>query len=152
MKNAIVIISSIVLLIAVIAGGIGMYIVNTPEYKLKTMINDVNTSGMEGLEPHLTGNAKEVLNTVSSITSGNLFNTIMGFINQNDYVSVLKSEIQEVQWEIKNVLKSNENAAVILSFNYEDKLIGTIEISMIREDGDWKIDGIEFPEFEEINW
>ena len=128
MKNAIVIISSIVLLIAVIAGGIGMYIVNTPEYKLKTMINDVNTSGMEGLEPHLTGNAKEVLNTVSSITSGNLFNTIMGFINQNDYVSVLKSEIQEVQWEIKNVLKSNENAAVILSFNYEDKLIGTIEI------------------------
>ena len=152
MKNAIVIISSIVLLIAVIAGGIGMYIVNTPEYKLKTMINDVNTSGMEGLEPHLTGNAKEVLNTVSSITSGNLFNTIMGFINQDDYVSVLKSEIQEVQWEIKNVLKSNENAAVILSFNYEDKLIGTIEISMIREDGDWKIDGIEFPEFEEINW
>lgn len=32
MKKAIVIISSIVLLLAVIAGGIGLYIVNTPEY------------------------------------------------------------------------------------------------------------------------
>lgn len=152
MKKAIVIISSITLLLAVIAGGIGMYIVNTPEYALKTMIDDVNTSGMAGLEPHLTGNAKETLDTVSSITSSDLFNTLMGFINQNDYVSVLKSEIQEVQWEMDDVLKSNENAAVILSFNYEDKLIGTIEISMIKESGDWKIDGIEFPEFREINW
>ncbi len=151
MKKAIIIILSIVLLLAVIAGGIGMYIVNTPEYALKTMIDDVNTSGMEGLESHLTGNAKEALDTVSSITSSNLFKTIMGLINQNDYVSVLKSEIQEVQWEVDDVLKSNENAAVVLSFNYEDKLIGSIEISMIREDGDWKIDTIKFPIFSEIN-
>ena len=152
MKKAIIIISSIVLLIAVIAGSIGMYIVNTPEYALKTMIDDVNTSGMAGLEPHLTGNAKETLDTVSSITSSDLFNTLMGFINQNDYVSVLKSEIQEVQWKVDDILKSNENAAVILSFNYEDKLIGTIEISMIRDVGEWKIDGIEFPEFTEVSW
>ena len=152
MRKAIVIILSIVLLLAIIAGGIGIYIVNTPEYALKTMIDDVNTSGMEGLEPHLTGNAKEVLDTVSSITTSNLFNTIMGFINQNDYVSVLKSEIKEIQWEVDDVLKSNQNTAVILFFNYEDRLIGTIEISMIREDGDWKIDGVELPEFTEINW
>lgn len=152
MKKAIVFIFSIVLLLAVISGGIGMYIVNTPEYVLKTMIDDVNTSGMAGLESHLTGNAKETLDTVSSIAGSDLFNTLIGFINQNDYVSVLKSEVQEVQWEVDNVLKSNENAAVILSFNYEDKLIGIIEISMIREKGDWKIDGIEFPEFIEINW
>ena len=56
-----------------------------------------------------------------------------------------------MQWEVDDVLKSNENAAVFLSFNYEDKLIGSIEISMIREDGDWKIDTIKFPIFSEIN-
>ena len=44
------------------------------------------------------------------------------------------------------------HAAVVLSFNYEDKLIGTIEISMIREGGEWKVDSIEFPKFTEINW
>lgn len=152
MKKVIVISASIVFLLAVFAGGIGIYIVNTPECALKNMIDDVNTSGMEGLGPHLTDNAKATLDTVSSLTSSDLFNTIMGIINQNDYVSVLESKIQEIQWEVDDILKSNENAVVILSFNYEDKLIGTIEISMIREDGDWKIDSIEFPEFTEINW
>ena len=52
-----------------------------------------------------------------------------------DYVGVLKSEIQEIQWGVDDVLKNKENAAVILSFNYEDKLIGTIEISVIRDGG-----------------
>ena len=86
MKKAIIISVYIVLLLVIIAGGIGIYIVNTPEYALKTMIDDVGTYGMEGLEPHLTGNAKETLDTVSSLTENELFNTILDFINQNDYV------------------------------------------------------------------
>lgn len=152
MKKTILIITSIVVLLAVVVGGIGLSIVNSPAYALKSMIEDVNASGMEGLNPHLTGKAKEALDAVSSVTESDLFNTIIGFINQNDYVGVLKSEIQEIQWEIDDVLTSKENAAVVLSFNYADKLIGTIEISMIREDGKWKIDGIDFPEFTEVNW
>ena len=133
MKKVVIIISSVILLLVVISSGLGVYIVNTPEYALKTMIDDVNTSGMEGLEPHLTGEAKETIDAVSYIIDSNIFNTIMGFINQNDYVGILKSEIQEIQWEVVDLLKSKESAAVILSFNYEDKLIGTIEISMIRD-------------------
>jgi hypothetical protein len=152
MKKAILIISSIVLILVVVIGGIGFHIVNTPEYALKSIIEDVNDSGMEGLSPHLTGKAKETLDAVSSVTGSDLFNTIMGFVSQNDYIGVLKSEIQEIQWEVDYVLKSKENAAVVLSFNYEDKLMGTIEISMIREEGKWKVDSIEFPEFTEINW
>lgn len=152
MKKAFLIISSIVVLLAVIVGGFGLYIMNTPEYALKSIIEDVNVSGMEGLEPHLTGKAKETLDAVSSVTESSLFNAFMGFFNQNDYVGVLKSGIQEIQWGVDDVLKSKENAAVILSFNYKDKLIGTIEISMIREKGEWKIDGLEFPEFDEVNW
>lgn len=152
MKKAILIISFVVLLLVMVVGGIGLYIVDTPEYSLKNIIEDVNISGMEGLDPHLTGKAKETLDTVSSVTENVLFNTIKGFINLNDYVGVLKTEIQEIQWEVDDVLKSKENATVILSFNYEDKLIGTIEILMIREEGEWKIASIEFPEFTEVNW
>ena len=152
MKKTILIISSVMLLLAVVVGSIGFYIVNTPEYALKSIIDDVNDSGMEGLTPHLTSKAKKTLDAVSSVTENSLFNAIMGLINQNDYIGVLKSEIQEIQWEVDDVLKSKQNAAVILSFNYEDKLIGTIKISMIREEGEWKVDGIEFPEFTEVNW
>lgn len=152
MKKTVLILCSVVLFLAVVVGGFCLYAVSTPEYALKSMIEDLSDSGMEGLEPHLTGRAKETLDAVSSVAESDLFSTIMGFLNQNNYTSVLKSEIQEIQWAVDDVLKSKENAAVILSFNYEDKLTGTIEISMIREGGEWKVDRIEFPEFDEINW
>ena len=118
----------------------------------KAMIDDVNASGMDGLYPHLTGEARAIIDAVSSVTENSIFNTIVGFISQSEYVGVLKSEIQEIQWEVDDVLKSKDNASVILSFNYDDKLVGTIELSMVREDGEWKIDGLEFPEFDKINW
>lgn len=152
MKKALFITISIVALIATMIIGMGVFVTNTPEYALKEMIDDVNASGMDGLYPHLTGEARTTIDAVSSVTESNIFNTIVGFIGQSEYVGVLKSEIQEIEWEVDDVLKSKENAAVVLSFNYEDKLIGTIEISMIREEGEWKIDSIEFPEFTEVNW
>lgn len=152
MKKAFLVTISIVALIAVTIIGMGVYITNTPEYALKEMIDDVNASGMDGLYPHLTGEARATIDAVSSVTGNGIFNTIVGFISQSEYVSVLKSEIQEIQWEVDDVLKSKDNASVILSFNYDDKLVGTIELSMVREDGEWKIDGLEFPEFDKINW
>ena len=152
MKKAFLVTSSIVALIAVTIIGMGVYITNTPEYALKEMIDDVNASGMDGLYPYLTGEARATMDAVSSVTGNGIFNTIVGFINQSEYVSVLKSEIQEIQWEVDDVLKSKDNASVILSFNYDDKLVGTIELSMVREDGEWKIDGLKFPEFDKINW
>lgn len=152
MKKALFITISIVALIAATIIGMGIYVTNTPEYALKEMIDDINASGMDGLYPHLTGEARATVDAVSSVTENNIFNTIVGFIGQSEYAGVLKSEIQEIKWEVDDVLKSKENAAVVLSFNYEDKLIGTIEISMIREEGEWKVDSIEFPEFAEVNW
>lgn len=152
MKKTFLITTSIVALIAATIIGMGVYVTNTPEYALKEMIDDVNASGMDGLYPHLTGEARTTIDAVSSVTENNIFNTIVGFIGQSEYVGVLKSEIQEIQWEVDDVLKSKDNASVILSFNYDDKLVGTIELSMVREDGEWKIDGLEFPEFDKISW
>ena len=152
MKKAILITISVLVLIATMITGIGFYVTSTPEYALKETIDDVRDSGIEGLYPHLTDKARTTIDTVSSVMDNNIFNTILGFIDQNEYVSVLKSEIQEIQWNLSDVLKSKENASVILSFNYDDKLAGTIELSMIREEGEWKIDELEFPEFDKINW
>lgn len=152
MKKALFITISIVALIATTIIGMGVYVTNTPEYALKEMIDDVNASGIDGLYPHLTGEARATIDAVSSVTENSIFNTIVGFIGQSEYAGVLKSEIQEIKWEVDDVLKSKENAAVVLSFNYEDKLIGRIEISMIREEGEWKVESIEFPEFTEVNW
>ena len=152
MKKALLFTIFIVALIAVMAIGIGVYVTNIPEYVLKERIDDVSNFGIDGLYSHLTGKARETIDTVSTVTENNIFNFIIGFISQSEYGAVLKSEIQEIQWSVSDVLKSKENASVILSFNYEDKLVGTIELSMLREEGEWKIDRLEFSEFDKINW
>lgn len=39
-------------------------------------------------------------------------------------------------------------ARVIISFDYKDKIKGTVELSMVKEGGEWKIDGMGFPKFD----
>ena len=152
MKKILLITMSILVLIATTGIGLGVYITNTPEYALKEIFDDVNTSGIEGLYPHLTDEASATINTVSSVVDNNIFNTIVGFINQSEYADVMKSEIREIKWSVSDILKGNEHASVILSFSYDDNVVGIIELSMIREDGEWKIDGLKFPKFNKINW
>lgn len=150
MKKTLLIIASIVALITIVVVGFGIYIINTPEYALQETIEDVNDQGMEGLYPHLTADARKTIDTVSSVTKNEFFNTIMEFISKSEYVSILISEIQEIQWGIDDVLKSKKNTKVILSFNYKDKLIGTIELSMLRDKGEWKISALKLLEFSEL--
>lgn len=152
MKKALLIIVSTVVLITVAAIGIGIYITNTPEYALKEVIADVNDSGIEGLYLHLTSEARETIDAAFSVAENGALTSIIGLISQSEYIGVLKSEIQGIQWDIDDVLKSKENASVILSFSYEDKLVGTIELSMTREEDEWRIDGLGFPKFNEIDW
>ena len=150
MKKALLIILSIVLILALIVVGVGYYIVNTPQYALKQMMDDIKLSGMEGLRPHLTDEAGK---TMDAIVSGSgLVGGLISLINGGEYITVLKDEIQKVKWELVDMMKGKNGAEAVLGFNYEDKLVGTIEISMIRQDGQWKIDGLEMPEFDKIDF
>ncbi len=130
----------------------GIYFIHSPEYALLETIEDVNDSGIDGLMPHLTADAREAVDAVSVLTEQKTFSSIMGMLDKTDYAGILKSKIQEIQWEVEDVLKGRKNAEVLLSFNYENKLIGTIGLSMVREEKEWKIDSLEFPKFEEINF
>ena len=141
----------VILVLGVILGGVGYYAIHTPEYALKKIGDDVKLSGIDGLYPHLTGKARETVDSVSSVMDNDILGAIIGLIGQSDYVSVLKSKIQEIQWGVKEVLKNSKNASVILTFNYEEKLTGTVTLSMVKEEGSWKIDGIELPKFENVN-
>lgn len=152
MKKILLIISSIIALVAIAITCIGIHVVKTPEYALMEIIEDVNASGIDGLRPHLTEDAQETFDMVSSVTESKFVSSILWLFNENDYVSVLKSEIQSIQWEVRDIMKSNDNAVVILAFNYNNRLVGTIEISMIHSKEGWKIDSFNFPEFDDINW
>ncbi len=68
----------------------------------------------------------------------------MGFVYQNtDILEVLKSKSDNIEWELKDIQKGREGATVVLAFRYEEKMEGTVDISMIKEDGEWKIDSFK---------
>lgn len=142
-----IIISIVILIIVAITCGV-IYVKSTPEYTLAKVVSEVKKSGMDGLRPYLTGDAQKAVDMISTITENELVSSILGLFNQNDSVSILKTKIQETQWDIQGVTKDSETAIFELAFNYDDSLVGTIELSMIHTDDGWKIDGLGVPKFE----
>ena len=140
----------VLILIAVLLIGVGAFvgvsIIKSPEYALMQIKNDVQKSGIDGLMPHLTDDAQKTVSAITSVTENQLVGALFSLFAKDDYVGALKSNLNEIDWRLDDVLKSKNKADAVLGFNYKDKLTGTIEISMVYEDGEWKISGIEIPE------
>ena len=151
MKKVRNIIICVIILILGIGVCTGVSVVRSPEYALMNIAKDVRTDGIDGLMPYLTGEAEDVVTAITSIAENKFLNTILSAFNKDDYVGILKSNIKKVSWEIDDILKGNKQANIVLAFNYEDKLVGTIEVSMVREDDEWKISGIEMPKFDKVD-
>lgn len=141
------IIIAVVVILALVLGGVWLYFRGTPEYALLCILNDVEDDGIKGLEPHLTGRAKEVLDSITSKGDSGWVDLIIQYASRSEYVAILKEKMQEIEWDVEDILKGKKNTTVILSFNYHDKITGTIDLSMIKVRGEWKIDGLGFPKF-----
>lgn len=145
MKKARYVIVPISILLIGVFVFFGISILNSPEYALMQIADDIQENGIEGITPHLTDDAKKTVSTIISVTDNKFINSIFQFTQNEDFTDVLISNLKEIEWSLCEVLKSKEKADVVLEFNYNDKLSGTIEIKMIRENGDWKISGIGLP-------
>lgn len=150
MKKFIITIS-VVVIVALNAGGYFLYKSSTPEYALATTIEDVKSSGMEGLKEHLTSSAIEKIEVVEDWADKSSVSDILSTITKNSAVSFLKSKISEMDWTVEDILKGKEHTDVIIGFNYKGGIIGTIEIEMIKENGDWKIDDLGLPHFNTVS-
>ena len=120
----------------------------SPEYALNNAFDDIRKSGVDGLKKHLTANALKTVEgfeTISGFTSG--FTT--AFLGGNA-VNVLLEKLSECEWTIKDVMKGSETSKAIIGFNYEDKMVGTIELTMIKEEKIWKIDSLAVPKFDKF--
>ena len=117
----------------------------SPEYALNEAYADVKEEGMRGLKKHLTANALKTIENVESI--GNLGTLFMG----SNPTTLLLNKMSEFEYTVKEILKSSESARCVLDFYYKDSVSGTIEIKMIKEDKEWKIDNLENPHFEKFS-
>lgn len=128
----------------------------SPEYVLKNAIEDMRISGLDGLKPYLTANALKSIDTVLKVSSGvDLFtgglSIIMGQSGSGNAsgasVRFLLDKLSELDWVIMDILKGSDSAKGVLGFSYGDKVDGTVEVTLIREDKEWRIDALNMPKF-----
>lgn len=123
----------------------------SPTYALKSAVDDMQESGLDGLKKHLTSNALKSIEKYESISTTPgvaLFSTaIVG----GDAISFLLGKLSECEWTLKDVMKGSETSTAILGFDYEDKIVGTVEVTLIKEGKKWKIDGLSTPKFTKLS-
>ena len=114
----------------------------SPEYALNEAYADVKEEGMPGLKRHLTANALKTVENVESVAS--LGTLIMG----SNPTTLLLSKMSEFEYTVKDILKGSESARCVIEFYYKDSVQGTIEIKMIKEEKEWRIDSLSNPHFD----
>ena len=65
-------------------------------------------------------------------------------------LKVFLDKLAECEWDIKDVMKGSETSKAVVGFNYEDKMIGTVEMTLIKEEKIWKIDNLDTPKFDKF--
>lgn len=114
---------------------------------LNEAYSDVKDEELRGLKKHLTENALRTIDNIESI--GNLSTMLVGGGNPID---LLIAKMGDFEYEVVDMLKGKESARCVVGFSYEDSVKGTIDIKMIKEDKEWKINSLENPHFEKFEW
>lgn len=132
--------------------GFGLYaldLISSPEYTLKQAIDSVHQNGIAGLEAYTT---EEAWNTVSNVTNiagtGMTYLSVLGGNTALDQVRVFLDKCSEVEWKLKDVMKGKTESAVVLAFNYQEQITGSIEVKMQKVRGKWKICSLSIPTFD----
>lgn len=142
----IIIVAVITVIIGIIIGEF-FYITNTPEYALSKTMKDINADGLTGLKKHLTSNA---VDTVENLEVWMNEDSSLSSITQSIVSGLLINKLSEIKWKVEDILRGKKETDVVIGFNYNDSIIGTISIKMLKESGEWKIDSLSYPHFEKI--
>ena len=122
----------------------------SPEFALNNAFSDMRESGLDGLKKHLTAKALKTVEGFETLSLNPGVSLLTNALMGGDAVSVFLAKLSECDWTIKDVMKGTETSKAIVGFNYVDKMVGTIEMAMIKEDKLWKIDDLNMPKFEKF--
>ncbi len=111
----------------------------------------MSESGLEGLKKHLTANALKTVQGFETISGRPEIALLTSALMGGNAVSFLLDKLSECTWTVREMMKGSETSKAITGFNYQDKMVGTIELTMIREDKIWKIDSLATPKFEKFS-
>lgn len=141
---------TVLVIAGILAAGFCYYQLTTPRYALVKTIADVKRSGAEGLRPHLTGDAAKIFDAVEAISENQWISGIVSSLSDTESAQMLKSKMADFDWSVEDILNGKESAEVVLRFENDDGISGTVTITMVRADKTWMIDGIRMPHFDSL--
>ena len=109
--------------------------------------------GLDGLKKHLTSNALKTVEGFEKISGRPEVSLLTESLLGGNAVSLLLGKLSDCEWTIGEVMKGDETSKGIVGFSYEDSMVGmagTVEVTMIKEDGKWKIDRLSLPKFDKL--
>ena len=148
-KKRIIIIVSVILALAIVAGGI-IYYLNSPVYALLQIRKDLEREGIDGLRSHFTDDAEEFYDGLMNASDKWVVRQLLRRVGIDGFVDTFRYHSEDMEWEFEDLLVGSSRADVYVSFNYDDDIKGTLELRLIKEDGQWKIDGFGIPELDEL--
>ena len=116
----------------------------SPEYVIEHAITDMRTAGLEGLKPYLTDNAEKSVQKIITVSGG------VSLLTGGYDVSILFNRLSDCEWTVNEILKGSESAKAILGFviaSGADEIEGTLQLTLIKEEKEWRIDGVDMPKF-----
>ena len=117
----------------------------SPEYALNEAYADVKEEGMRGLKRHLTSKALKTIERVE------LVGDLSALAMKENPTSLLISKMGEFEYTVIDMLKGKETSRCVIGFSYKDSVEGTIEIELIKEEKEWRIDGLKNPHFDKLD-
>ena len=119
----------------------------SPEYVVEHAIKDVKALGLDGLKPYLTEDAEKSVRTILTVSSG------VDLLTGSNRVTVLINRLTDCEWTVVDIMKGSEQAKAVVGFAIRsrgDEIEGTVQLSMIKEDKEWKIDSVDMPKFDKF--
>lgn len=149
MKRRIGILALVLLIIGLGIGGVLVYKIHTPEYVLLQTFVDLQESGVDGLEEHMTANGWSQVEKVRRIADNPVVIALSSAFSKQ--TEELLAKIKSMDWTIKDILKGKQSSEVVIQFTDHKKITGTIRVLMKKEENQWKIDQLDWPQFEQFS-
>ena len=143
------------ILLGLLVGSGSYFLLHSPEYALLKIKKDIQESGVEGIEPYLTGDAQSMYDTYQSVYETYLMvkdNPLVGALLQGvadaENIGILMEKISEVEWKMGDILKGNKQATVIIDVRYKSLFSGSIDVGMEYKEKKWWISDLGIRSFE----
>ena len=91
---------------------------------------------------------QQMFDNIGKVTDNQIVGALVGLLGLEDDIAIFKENLDNMKWEVEDIMKGENNTRVILDFEYNEEVEGSVEISMIKQEKEWKIDGFEMPQFD----